>query len=91
MALFKINNGSPAGHRHIRWNWLVQVDPAQGFRWQRSTRPGWVRKSQKIALRCVCLDSDSTWLEGSSGAHRTHHNAVPAVSLSEAARPFGYK
>jgi hypothetical protein len=38
-----------------------------------------------------CLGgTDRTWIECSSGAHWTHRDAVPAVSLCEAARPFGY-
>ena len=44
--------------------------------------------SESIAACCVWLGSDRTWLEWSSGARRTHHNAVSAISLSEAERPF---
>ena len=82
----KINNGTPADSRRFCRRWLLVVEvPAQRFSRRGSTRPGWVGR---IAACCLWLGSDRTWLKWSSGARRTHHDAVSAISLSEAERPF---
>ena len=82
----KINNGTPTNSRRFRRRWLLVVEvPAQWFSRRGSTRRGRVGK---IAPCCLWLRSNRTWLKWSSGARRTHHNAVSAISLSEAERAF---
>ena len=43
-----------------------------------------------ITFSDLYLGWHRTWLERSGFARRAHHNAVPAISLSEAERPFSY-